>query len=132
MNRKPGIDGWDVALHAVVTAAIGVFALSYFSGYFPDEQVISGIVGGSAALLGLRLHQARRIGGQNPGSSDVLEEVRERLASLEARSPVTGETDLVAQRLLELEERVDFTERLLTQGGPVAPETASLTPDSAA
>ncbi len=45
-----------------------------------------------------------------------LEELSARVAELEARGPITGETDLVARRLAELEERVDFTERLLAQG----------------
>ena len=39
-----------------------------------------------------------------------------RLEALEATRPVTGETDLVYQRMAELEERLDFTERLLAQG----------------
>jgi hypothetical protein len=38
-----------------------------------------------------------------------------RLGALEQRSPATGETDLVHQRLLELEERMDFTERYLAR-----------------
>lgn len=45
----------------------------------------------------------------------VPAELEARLAALEARGPVTGETDAMHQRLLELEERVDFAERLLTQ-----------------
>jgi hypothetical protein len=38
-----------------------------------------------------------------------------RLAALEARSPVTGETDAMYHRVEELEERLEFTERLLAQ-----------------
>lgn len=38
-----------------------------------------------------------------------------RLQALESRSPVTGETDAVYHRLVELEERVEFAERLLAQ-----------------
>lgn len=44
-------------------------------------------------------------------------EVDERLRALEQRSPVTGEADLVHQRLLELEERLDFAERFLARPG---------------
>lgn len=39
-----------------------------------------------------------------------------RVDLLEAGRPVTGETDLVYQRMAELEERLDFAERLLAQG----------------
>lgn len=41
--------------------------------------------------------------------------VESRLQALESRSPVTGETDAVYHRLEELEERLEFSERLLAQ-----------------
>lgn len=50
----------------------------------------------------------------HPALPDGLEA---RLEALEQRSPATGETDLVHQRLLELEERLDFAERLLARPG---------------
>lgn len=55
---------------------------------------------------------ADRIRGQGSAEHDA------RIAALEARSPITGETDAVHQRVLELEERLDFTERLLAQARP--------------
>lgn len=69
---------------------------------------------GIAGYAGILLVQAwsRRLQG---GGSAELEELRERIAALEDRSPHTGENDLVAERLLELEERVEFTERLLSR-----------------
>jgi hypothetical protein len=39
-----------------------------------------------------------------------------RLEALEAGRPITGETDAMYHRLNELEERLDFAERLLAQG----------------
>lgn len=42
-------------------------------------------------------------------------ELEARLQSLEARVPVTGETDAVYHRVDELEERLEFTERMLAQ-----------------
>lgn len=47
----------------------------------------------------------------------AVPELGERLRALEERSPVTGEADLVHQRLLELEERLDFAERFLARPG---------------
>lgn len=75
-----------------------------------------GIMGAALFLGPIGRGLARRIEGRR-GDPEGLEELRARVADLESRSPVTGETDLVAQRLLELEERVDFAERLLTARG---------------
>ena len=50
-------------------------------------------------------------------------EVDARLAALESRSPITGESDAVQQRVFELEERVDFAERVLAR--PREPERQS-------
>jgi uncharacterized coiled-coil protein SlyX len=53
---------------------------------------------------------ARRIEGRN-----VSRDVEERLEALERRGMESGEVDLTRQRLAELEERLDFAERLLGQ-----------------
>lgn len=53
----------------------------------------------------------RRIEGK--GAARALEG---RLAALEARGAETGETELLAHRIMELEERLDFAERLLARG----------------
>lgn len=63
-----------------------------------------------APVIGALADRIRHRGGARP-------ELDERLRALEERSPVTGETDLVHQRLLELEERLDFAERLLARPG---------------
>jgi hypothetical protein len=54
----------------------------------------------------------RRIGGRQPQQVDEagLEEMRQRLGELEAQQA----------RVAELEERVDFAERLLASGAPPA------------
>lgn len=44
-----------------------------------------------------------------------------RLEALEAGRPVTGESEAVYHRVGELEERLDFGERLLAQGRSEAP-----------
>jgi hypothetical protein len=59
---------------------------------------------------------AERISRKGGGASaERLEHIEARLASLEGRSPNTGEVELQHERLAELEERLDFTERMLTQ-----------------
>jgi hypothetical protein len=54
----------------------------------------------------------RRILGRTP-PSDVHVEIEE----MDAR--VTTEVDELRRRLAEIEERVDFAERVLSHGGPV-------------
>jgi hypothetical protein len=68
-----------------------------------------------AAAVGLLLGPigsavARRLGGRpDPGdTSTQIEEIREQ---------VTAEVDDLRNRLVEVEERLDFAERLLARGG---------------
>ena len=59
---------------------------------------------------------AERISRKGGGpTAERLEHLEARLASLETGAPVTGEVELQQQRMAELEERLDFAERLLTQ-----------------
>ena len=81
---------------------LGEFALYIASGAF-----------GIVLLLVLKpfvVALAGRIGGGRGAG-----ELEDRLTALESRSPVTGETDAVYHRLVELEERLEFTERILAQ-----------------
>jgi predicted DNA-binding protein len=59
-----------------------------------------------------------------PEVEDRLAEMQARLERLESRSPVTGEVEAQYQRMAELEDRLDFAERLLTRadgGGRALP-----------
>ena len=59
---------------------------------------------------------AERISRKGGGpTAERIEQLEARLAALEGKSPTTGEVDLQHERLVELEERLDFTERMLTQ-----------------
>jgi hypothetical protein len=58
---------------------------------------------------------AERISRKGGPSTERIEQLEARLAAIEGRSPITGEVELQQERLAELEERVDFAERLLTQ-----------------
>lgn len=81
---------------------LGEFALYMASGAFGIVLLL--------VLKPLVVALAGRIGGGRGAG-----ELEERLTALESRSPVTGETDAVYHRLVELEERLEFTERILAQ-----------------
>lgn len=49
------------------------------------------------------------------GGEARIAELEARLERVEGRSPITGEVEAQYQRVAELEERLDFAERLLTQ-----------------
>ena len=81
---------------------LGEFALYMASGAFGIVLLL--------VLKPLVVALAGRIGGGRGAG-----ELEERVAALESRSPVTGETDAVYHRLVELEERLEFAERILAQ-----------------
>ncbi len=97
-----GLDWFDVLVQAAVTVVLGIAADGMFTGPLQDVA-IGAVLAGSLAILGWRRRQAMAAGGSpEPG----------RLADLEDR---VDELQQVAQRVYELEERLEFTERLLTQ-----------------
>jgi|GEM_PF-1205676 len=72
---------------------------------------------------------AERIRGKGQpeiaGGEARIGELEARLERMELRSPITGEVDAQDHRLAELEERLDFTERLLTRVDPAGRHLAS-------
>lgn len=117
MNQKQG--GWGMVAFAVV--GIAAFAsLSEVTEKIGPSSIpiwLAAFVAGTILLrgpLGQALVDRIRGGGQLSAAGELeLEELRARLAELEARS----------ERMVELEERVDFAERLLAQrpGAEVLP-----------
>ena len=110
MTRQFGLDLWDVAIQAALTL-FTAFALSTALGSegVPEEVVLAAVFGASVLVLGIRRHFALK-GGAPPTTHEVqaarVEDLEQRVAELEAMAP----------RLAELEERLDFSERLLVQG----------------
>ena len=105
-RERWGIDGFDVVLHVVVTAMvmIGVEELTHEDGL----MFLAGAA--SMVLLGVRRKLALRSSprtGLSTGEVAALrlEDVEQRLTDLEAAQA----------RVLELEERLDFTERMLAR-----------------
>jgi hypothetical protein len=100
-TRILGLDWFDLVVQLAVTVLLGVAVDTYFVG--PQKDIgIGMVITGSLAVLGWR---RRRVMSQDVPSPDRLAEIESRLADLEMQQA----------RLLELEERVDFAERLLTR-----------------
>ena len=99
-----GLDGFDLLIHAGVTSAfIGFVAMS--NG---PEELMPVATGVSLLVLALRRHVALRTRRQVGLSSGEM--AAERLAGLEQRME---ELEAEQARVAELEERLDFAERLL-------------------
>lgn len=109
MNRRLGLDWWDVGLQVLITFCVAV-ALGEWSGGSEAEVIIPGVVALSAVVLGVRHRLALRRTPPEVTTGEVqaiqLEDLEQRVADLER----------LAGRVAELEERMDFSERLLVQG----------------
>lgn len=101
-----GIDFVDFLIHAAVTAAFMGF-VNITDG--PDG-LYPATFGVSVIVLGIRRRLALK--GRNKSGLTTGEMNAERVADLELR---VAELESVQARVYELEERLDFTERLLAR-----------------
>jgi hypothetical protein len=101
-----GIDGFDLTVHLLVT----FFAIMVLG---PVMELNPGIALGAVPMLSLIILAWRRkqgLAAMGPGAADEVE--ASRVYELEAR---VAELEGLQERFLELEERVDFAERLLAR-----------------
>ena len=105
-RRAVGLDFVDFAIHAGVTFFLMVVAEEASNANNGVGVAFIGAV--SLVVLGVRRHFALR--NLPPQSPAELGEAR--MAELEARLSEVGDLDF---RVQELEERLDFAERLLAQ-----------------
>ena len=102
IKRWLGIDAVDLAIHAGVTICL----LGFVGVTDGPEGLFPVITMGSFIALALRRKAAMRRGVLDPRQeSERLAEVEDRLHYLEG----------LQDRVVELEERLDFAERLLTK-----------------
>ena len=109
VEKATGLSWFDVVLHAFVTICITI-ALAESAGPGDEDFIIPLGFATSAVIFGVRRHFAlRRRGIRGPTTGEVeamrVEDLEARLADLE----------LGSVRMVELEERLDFAERLLAQ-----------------
>ncbi len=99
-----GMDLFDVAVHVLVTLGVAAL-LSEASEGRVEDMLMSGVFASSLALLAWRRTRALAAEETVALPAERVEELDDRIAELEAGQ----------QRILELEERLDFAERLLTR-----------------
>lgn len=103
IRQRFGIDGIDLSIHAALTVCVLGF-ISVTGG--PEPVAVFVVPGVSLAILAIRRRLAFRRGGlETTGEVAAVRaaELEQRVADLEAGQ----------DRILELEERLDFAERLL-------------------
>lgn len=107
-KKYVGLDFLDLLIHAGVTFAACVMLASLTS---PDEE--TGVAIGFGVSLVVLAWRRKRALALAPTTGYSTGEVQaDRILDLEAR---LAELEQGQGRVLELEERLDFTERLLTQ-----------------
>ncbi len=109
MRKWFGIDGMELTIHVALT--ICVIGLLINSPGVQEETVFFGVAGLSILVLAIRRHFARRRGRLGT-DTDALEAPEQRVYELEQR---VAELETTQFRVTELEERLDFAERLLAQ-----------------
>lgn len=108
VEKATGMSWFDVGLHVFVT--ICLTAVVAQSSPVDEDMIIPLALAASAALFGVRRHFAlRRLAGGGPNTGEVE---AMRVEDLEAR---VADLELGVVRVVELEERLDFAERLLAQ-----------------
>jgi hypothetical protein len=106
IKRAIGLDWFDLLVHVGITFAIGVIVLEMANG--PDaDSAVAVVVAASLGLLACRRSRAlkRRESLDSVSDSDRVAELENRVYQLEQ-----GQS-----RMMELEERLDFAERMLVQ-----------------
>lgn len=98
-----GLDWFDVLVHGAVTIALGIGVDSMMLGPIGDFAM-GVLLAGSLGVLGWRRKRAL--------AATALPTESGRWEAVEARM---AEVDHLEQRVMELEERLDFTERMLAQ-----------------
>jgi hypothetical protein len=104
IRRLFGLDGVDLAIHAGVT----IFLMILGDQVTADGQGVAIVGALSMVVLGIRRQWALR--HRSPETTGEV--AAERLAELESR---IADVDHLQFRVQELEERLDFAERLLAQ-----------------
>ena len=113
-RRHLGLDFFDLAIQAVLTG----LAIGFIDSTLPHGRETEGVMmvaaGASIVVLAWRRHRGLKQLGAGPAAGLTTGQMAAtRIEDLESR---VAELEATEARLLELEERLDFTERMLAQG----------------
>lgn len=108
-KKYVGLDVLDLAIHFGVSVAVTVVLASMAGPGTGEEAAVAVGFGLSLVVLAWRRNRALAAARTEWSTGEVQ---AERIAELEHR---VAELELGQGRILELEERLDFTERLLTR-----------------
>ena len=106
IKKYVGLDFLDLVIQFGITMGIGVVAATATR---PQDEIGVGLVA-AASLVVLAWRRARALRHQAPMTTGEVN--LDRLNYLEER---VGELEQGQNRIMELEERLDFTERMLAQ-----------------
>jgi uncharacterized membrane protein YgaE (UPF0421/DUF939 family) len=111
-----GLDGFDLTIHAAVT---GIMLVWIAATNRTEDAIIGCSMASTASLVLLAIR--RRLALRRAENMGLVsgELAAERLAELERR---VAELEFQEVRMVELEERLDFAERLLATGEKSAKE----------
>lgn len=107
IKRAFGLDWFDLAVHIGITAMVMIIVDTASHGP-GSEGALAAVVGLSMGLLAWR--RSRALKSRPPESTGEVQ--AERMAVIEDR---LADLEQMQARVLELEERLDFTERLLVR-----------------
>jgi hypothetical protein len=105
LKRAIGLDWFDLVIQVGITGMIMIIADSASQGQ--SEGAIAAVVAVSLGILAWRRSRALKRMGSETGEVQL-----DRLQELDSR---VTELEIQQGRMLELEERLDFAERLLAQ-----------------
>lgn len=111
IKRSLGIDGVDLTIQVGVTLAIMTVGGQIWS-HGAAATMLAAVGGTSLVVLGVRRHLALKRRPPDAIGEITGEVIQDRIADLDAR---LQEMDGLTYRVHELEERLDFAERLLAQ-----------------
>ena len=112
LKAKFGLDGFDLAIQGALTAVLMGLFIGVGGGDEEGVAFAAMVLSGSLVVLAIRrslgMRKQRRLGGEGVAEQRVVD-LEQRVADLEAAQG----------RVYELEERLDFTERLLAREAEV-------------
>jgi hypothetical protein len=110
IRKAVGLDGVDLVIHLAVTGFMMIVAGSI--AMENPEGLVATVGAVSMVVLGVRRQRALARGPDAAIGAITGEAITDRIADLDAR---LHDVDMLHLRVQELEERLDFAERLLAQ-----------------